>query len=156
MNIDGLKWLNSRPPIDEEEIQDIERKLGVKLPRDFIECVKKYHGGHPLVNEFTYTDIYLGPVGSCFGQLFSFDSGDMENIIQNNEVPPEDFPEGLVMFGYDGGGGYICFDYRTTKTAPSVVFWISDAPSADEIIPLADTFTGFVEMLYEPADLPED
>lgn len=154
MNVDNLKWQDSRSPVNDEEIRQIESRLGVKFPKDFVECVKKYHGGFPRVSDFSYVDKRLRRSASCFGELFSFDLQDRINIVSDNELPPEGYPKGLIMFGQDGGGGYLCFDYRTTKTSPKVVFWISDAPSAEEVIPLADTFTDFLEMLYEPRDVP--
>jgi hypothetical protein len=153
MLVDELGWQDTDPPVDDETIRSVQDRLGVKLPKDFVVAAKHYHGGHPLVNCFTFFDESHRETKSSLGGLLSLDSNsDIESILDINETPPEGLPRGLVIFGLEGGGGYLCFDYRNTRSDPEVVFWISDYHSADIVFPLAKTFTDFVWMLEEPDD----
>lgn len=151
--MDDLMWEDMFPPVNDEHIRHIEGHLGVRFPHDYRECAKRYHGGYPLISSFDYIDPYLGVVGTGLGELFNFDLDDRWNILWQNQSPPESLPQGLVMIGQDGGGGYICLDYRSGEESPRIAFWRSNAPSADTVIHLADTFTEFIGMLHEPRDL---
>ncbi|GAB4203260.1 MAG: SMI1/KNR4 family protein [Roseiflexaceae bacterium] len=146
----NLGWRSAHPPIEEEIVQNVEKELGVKFPDEFIECVKKYHGGYPTINRFDYLDDAGRKTTSGLSELLSFDLQYEWNILRENKEPPEEMPKGLVIFGTDGGGGYICFDYRERTNNPPVVFWSHDTPSAETVIPLAHDFATFLAMLYQP------
>lgn len=154
MKADELEWVNCAPPVEEKVIHEVEEILKIKFPPDFVECAMKYHGGHPTKSHFSYNDPDLGLVGDGLGVLLSFDPDDKYNkLLDHNLTPPEFFPEELIIFGEDGGGNCICFDYRNDKEFPSVVFWVHDAFEGENIFFLANSFSEFLDLLEEPVDI---
>jgi hypothetical protein len=156
MNIDQLDWKNCSDPIADEAIDSVERRLGVRFPPSFRAAVKKYHGGYPKIGGFEYLDPESNEIyGSGLGRLLSFNVEEYENIVDRNERQPEGMPQGLVIFGIDGGSGYICFNYQDMGCVdPPVVFWTFNTFSEETIIPLADSFNEFIEILRPETPLP--
>ena len=77
------------------------------------------------------------------------------NIVQLNQTPPEFFPKGLVAFGEDGGGDFICFDYREGKDNPNppIVYWRHDANEGEDVSFIAKDFETFIGMLKSEDEL---
>jgi hypothetical protein len=92
-------------------------------------------------------------MGSCLGVLLSFDEGDPENMLVTHEDLAPFLPPGVIPFADDGGGDFICFKYEQAEATPQVVYWHH---GEREVVPLADTFTGFLEMLHERPPRPVD
>lgn len=141
-------WLNTDPPVDASVIRSIGIRLGVDLPNDFVEFAKIFHGGQPRIGCFDYTDD-SGPSQSGLEILWSFVLEREWNFLSVNERQPVEMPAGLIIFGEDGGGGCICFDYRKAGTYPPIVFWSNDTESAETVAPLAATFAEFIANLKD-------
>ncbi|MEK4676189.1 SMI1/KNR4 family protein [Bacillus sp. FSL K6-2944] len=46
--MNNITWsFMSKTPVTDEEIQKVEQYFNIKLPNDFVACVKKYDGGYP-------------------------------------------------------------------------------------------------------------
>src|SRR5688572_18794485 len=107
-----LEWRNCAPPITNERVREIESSLSVVFPNDFRDCVKICHGGTPSKHNFL-VPAPLGSFGSCLGYLLNFSKEDEDNIeaiLRDMVVRPGE----LVPFAEDGGGDFICFDYKNT------------------------------------------
>ena len=80
------------------------------------------------------------------------------NNLQSGEEPdwPIEyrFEDGLIPFGENGGGDYICFDYRNDKTTdnPPIVIWNHDMGLKHRVVFIANNFEEFINMLHEPED----
>jgi hypothetical protein len=65
-------------------------------------------------------------------------------------------PDGVFTIASEPGGCYFCFDFRADPDRPRVVFWDhdrADETNRDEaLVPIADSFTQFLELLYEDED----
>jgi hypothetical protein len=144
-------WLYSDSPIDAYKVHEAGQTLGVVLPEDFVYYAQLYHGGRPKFNRFDYTGVN-GIAISSLEKLLSFNADEEWGFIKQNQNPPEEFPQNMIIIGEDGGGGLICFDYRSHPTNPPVVFWSNDTPSADTAIHLANSFTEFLGKLHPPVD----
>ncbi len=58
-----------------------------------------------------------------------------------------------MPFTEDGGGNHVCFDYRSDRNNPPIVFWHHERRGLDnEVSFVAKTFSDFVELLHEPDD----
>ncbi|HEU4321849.1 MAG TPA: SMI1/KNR4 family protein [Roseiflexaceae bacterium] len=152
MEHNNLEWIDSHHIIGDDVIRQVEQELAVTFPPDFVEYAKRYHGGRPTINSFDYIDENNNLITNGFEVLISFDLNYKWNIVRQNKQPPEELPKGVIIFGINGGGGYMCFDYRSRKEYPPIVFWSHDSFSAETVIPLADTFLDFLGMLYEDSD----
>lgn len=110
---EGLAALN--PPATDEEIGSLEEALGVKLPADFISCLKIHNGQSESAgglfdnSEFLSTSAILDQ-WKVWKDLL--DSGDFDGI----ESEPE---EGIrsdwwnarwIPFTHNGGGDHYCID----------------------------------------------
>ncbi|MFD1425200.1 SMI1/KNR4 family protein [Laceyella tengchongensis] len=58
----------------------------------------------------------------------------------------------LVPFADDPAGNFICFDYRTLVAGEPIVVFFYHKRDKDNIKKIADSFSQFLEMLYEPRD----
>src|SRR5690349_8866066 len=126
MDVDYLLWRHLGMHLEDERIHEVEEQLCVKFPIDFVEVVKTYHGASPKVSDFDYLDERKRKNTGGLGRLLSFDAQAGQNILNVNKIPPEGLPQGLILWGMDGGGGFLAFDYRLNHLSPSVVYWISD------------------------------
>ena len=76
-----------------------------------------------------------------------------EYIVDEFNNPPEFFPQGLISFAPDGGGNYICFDYRNCKENPPIVFWHHEVEENEGVFPLADSFDQFIDSLKNEEEI---
>lgn len=58
-------------------------------------------------------------------------------------------PQGIYPFAATGAGDFICFDYRRSQTAPSVVFYFAEDEGEEAIYPIAGSFTEFLSKLHD-------
>ncbi len=137
-------------------INDFERTLGVVLPKEYKDIVAEYNGAF-IVNKgaFRYFNRLTGEeeVRSA-GMFLPF--GQIKNVTETMEIklqyPPEDFPQGLVIFSAMGNGDALCFDYHKGPDCnPPIVVWHHEAMSTrdNEISFVAESFADFLEMLFE-------
>jgi cell wall assembly regulator SMI1 len=139
-------WENCGPPVDNSRIQEIERTLLVEFPEDYRNTVKRCNGGSPSKQRFTFSDS-KGTMTGCLAALLSYTEENPENIIKMNKMLEDQLPRHVICIGEDGGGDFICFDFRAVPTqskSPTVVYWHHET---DEISFLNNTFSGFLGML---------
>jgi cell wall assembly regulator SMI1 len=141
-----LNWQKCGPPLSEEAVHTIEERLGVSFPPDYRACVKQCDGGWPKPRYFDYPDPSLGPVESCIGRFLSLDENREGNILAVVGWLSEQLPPGVVPIANDPGGDYVCFDYRSGAT-PTVVYWMHEESGDEAIVPLAPTFSAFLDRL---------
>jgi hypothetical protein len=98
----------------------------------------------------------------CFDYRFDQDPPPIiiyHRKIGQNEIldhvlnPPEFFPKGLIPFAPDGGGNYICFDYRKCKENPPIVFWHHEVEENEGVFYLSDSFDEFIDSLVSEDEL---
>jgi hypothetical protein len=58
-----------------------------------------------------------------------------------------DIPAGIYVFASDPAGNRLCFDYRTSATAPAIVILHYDNPVEAALIPVAENFTALLALL---------
>ena len=124
------------------------------LPNSYLEILKK-QDGVSISYEFQYYDHCLKrKIGTGIGVIFGLDSDDEENLLKQYHTLPDFFPKNLVPFGEDGGGDFICFDYRhdAYTNNPPVVYWSHENEEGEDISFLAKDFKEFLSILKEPED----
>ncbi|HCU07139.1 MAG TPA: hypothetical protein DIC42_06155 [Holosporales bacterium] len=75
------------------------------------------------------------------------------SLLSTYQNPPEFFPKGFIPFSEDGGGNYICFDYRTCSENPLIVYWDHGIEENEGIFFLADSFEEFLSMLKSEEEI---
>lgn len=122
------------------------------LPKYYLNILKENDGGS-LYYDFAYYDkMFKERMLGGISILFGLRCGDEENLIYRYKDLPDFFPKGLVPFGENGGGNFICFDYRkvTKGNNPPIVYWIHEYEDGKNISSLANNFKEFIEMLKDP------
>jgi len=143
-------------PVSNERIHEVQDKLGVTLPKDFINLVRQNDGGTPEKDCYTYYDeCFETEMGDFVGAFLTLSPNIYSSDLLNTNIdPPEMFPKGLIAFARNGCGDYICFDYREKKINPPIVFWNHEAdPGLDDISFIAPDFATFLSMLKSDEEM---
>ena len=115
--------------ISSTSIQDVQSKLGLRLPGDYVNFILSFNGGE-------------GFVGNSYLVLWP-----IEEIIPMNEAcQVQKFAPGLLLFGSDGGGEAYAFDTRSDSMSVVKVSFVGMSLAEAEVI--ARTFTDFLEYLH--------
>ena len=147
-----MKWdinENNHLPLRDELIDAVSKIIQFELPKDYIECVKQFHGGQPKNNSLTI-NIGGSPWGIGFGALLTLDPlesnenviGALSSLRKYHGVENYYLP---IVVG--GAGDYLCFDYSKSQNNPTIVFWFHELEGTEAIFPVANSFTELLSML---------
>lgn len=154
------------------DVEAIEQKMGIKLPKEYVEIVLKYNDGYPLKYLYPFDDtekynhgypvkyIYptytVGMTHSSCSDFISISLNDEWNILNAAEKLQRDniIPEKVIPFGQNGGGNYVCFDYRGRTKHPRIVHHSYETADdihegIDNLYYVAITFKQFLKTLTE-------
>ena len=137
--------------VSDERINYVEETIGVKFPKSYRELVKRCDGGYPVKDEFDYYDEDFEEVlPGSIGGFLNLGESPYGHVLKLFYSPPEFFPEGLIAFTDNGGGDFVCFDYRQGKDNldPPIVYWSHEADEGKDISFIAPNFDAFIKMLY--------
>ena len=141
-------FLETAEQLTPDDIQEIERKVNINLPKHLSEHYLKYNGGIPDKPYF-YSDIsdietcvhaflpmkYIDEIG------FTLEEGYLD--FKNRKVIPEKF----LPFAHDAGGNPFCINLENGQV---VIIWLDCGEvSEEEICFLADDFDEFLNSLGE-------
>lgn len=117
------------PGASEDQIRDVESKLEVSLPGDYIEFMMLSNGAE-------------GNIGKAYLSLLPVD----RMLIENEMYKINEYAPSLILFGSNLGGTAYCFDAKTSQMPiVEVEFSAMDLEEAEVI---AMSFIGFLESLY--------
>ncbi len=139
----------SQLPLRDELIEGVSKIIQFNLPKDYVDCVKLYHGGQPKYDGLT---IHVGgvPWGIGFGSLLTLDPLESdENVIGSLSTlrKVHGIPNHYLPIVVGGGGDYLCLDYSESAYNPKVVFWFHELEGNEAIFPVANSFTELLSML---------
>lgn len=140
----GNDWDGCHPPVENSAFVEAERVLGVSLPQDYRDCARVCHGGRPRKSAFAFADPDIGRMESCLGILLSYSGDDSEGLLVTFERLRRLLPPAVVPIADDGGGDFVCLDYRL-GTDPTIGYWHH---GADSLVSVAPNFTEFLDSLY--------
>lgn len=144
-----VTWIGvSKEKITEEEIYQVEQYFDIKLPNDFIECVKKYDGGYPRPKIFDIP----GQDENVFSNLLTLHVNDEYSIIQKYENIKDRLVDKVYPFGRDSFGNFLCFDSRNNLQSPTVVFWEHEEDMEKAIYPVCSSFQELLNSLRDFED----
>ena len=146
-----LTWFELGEPVEAEEIESAEKRLNVKFPPDYAQVVTLHSGAsNPDQCEFEYLDGGRKKIGN-FGTLLSVQEAHPDNLFDAIENLGDQLPAGLLPVVDTGSGDCVCLDYRKSAM-PSVAYFVHERTSESAIVPLANTFAEFLNLLKEPDD----
>lgn len=146
----NIKWLLVDSKISIKNINEAERFFKVKLPKEYIKICLKFNGGYPEPCCFD-----VGGHERVFESLLSLNKDDTYNIYLEDECIKDKTHINLIPFGSDPFGHSICFNYSTSNSNPSIVYFDTERAYDEknyqgEYICL--NFEEFLNMLHEPVD----
>ncbi|WGL59625.1 SMI1/KNR4 family protein [Pigmentibacter sp. JX0631] len=162
-----IEWIASEQPTNIDQIKEFEIKSGYKFPKSYIDLMIKYNGA-TILNYITSFKVYyksgkMYPNTFGIGQFLAFGEESISHITNlidwcndnNNRDENYPIPEFILPIIYDGGGNYVCFDYRhDPKTDnPKVVFWFHEEAGCLEegleVYFIANSFDEFLDCLFD-------
>ncbi|WP_228270494.1 SMI1/KNR4 family protein [Acinetobacter guillouiae] len=135
---------------------DFMKNYGLTLPKKYIELIQKHNGVQFVENCFDYIDsngdIGESSIGFCaYGNEIGAD-----NIYKFQDNDGLGYDK-VIVFGVNGRGDYIAFDYRqnpTTDDSLVVIMYHDDfieenGKSKMRVVKVADTFDEFLKLLHD-------
>ncbi len=149
-----MEWViysDTHRPLRDELIDGVSKIIQFELPKDYVACVKQFHGAQPKFDNLTI-EVDGHPWAIGFGTLLTLDPLEAEeNVIESlatlrrhHELPSHYLP---IVLG--GAGDYLCFDYSQNKTEPAIVFYFHELEPPDAFFPVAKSFTELLTMLKQ-------
>lgn len=105
-----VKFENTEAKISIDEINNLEKTIGMTLPKDYREHLLLYNGGQCFPNEFSFKeDNKL--TDSCIDWFLAIYDGEYDNLINYIDIYKLDeqrIPTNLIPIAHDPGGNLIC------------------------------------------------
>ncbi|GAI78995.1 unnamed protein product [marine sediment metagenome] len=158
----NIVWNFSGEMITREEVIELEKKLNVKFPEDYVSQILDNNGGIPDPSQLDFN----GRKSKTLGELFCINDIGSANVYKKYKSSRDVLPMSIIPIAADAGGNYYCFDY-INGAVPSIVYWNHDEcyPADDvtpeqlktkplevwqreAITPVCNTFTELLQMLY--------
>jgi SMI1/KNR4 family protein SUKH-1 len=118
-------------PAPDALIASVEQDLGTKLPREYVEFLRRCNGAE-------------GPIGEC-AYLVLWPVQNLKKL--NVEYQVHEYAPGFLLFGSDGGGEAFAFDYTSKHARVVQIPFIGMDPNAAEGV--SDSFDAFLRQMYE-------
>ncbi len=142
-----------KPPASDADIQELEQKLGVKLPEDFVECLKVHDGqrggGEWLFSgsEFLSSKRILEEWAIWKDLL---DGGDFDGVEAEpgKGIKPVWWSPKWIPFTYNGAGDHLCLDLDPTSQGCSgqvITLWHDDGARKKKADSFTQWFAEFVD-----------
>src|SRR5215469_529390 len=125
-----------QPPLTNEAVAEAEKRIGFKLPSEFLTLLRKQNGGYIRYSLPEMVHDSIAGIGPHFPSLTGYDWDEFQEYVG--------FPlQGLVPFDGDGHW-HLCLDYRQNSGTPAVTH--ADI-ECDEETRVADSFVDYLAML---------
>jgi cell wall assembly regulator SMI1 len=103
------------PPADDAAVRDLQSKLRVLLPDDFIGCLKIHNGQRGEAEPLFGADAFLPSrrvlmSWSTWNDLLEGGDFDGQEARPDGTVKPVWWSAGWIPFASNGGGDYLCLD----------------------------------------------
>lgn len=126
--------------VTDQMIANVEARLGVSLPKVYIDLVKYNDEATFEIGAFEYD----GGM-TCISEFFKFtDVEEQYSVLWYQQPGRIDLPTNLVAVARDAGGYLVCLDFNSPDA--SIKLYI---PNEKLLLNIADSFEGFVSILQE-------
>jgi hypothetical protein len=161
MSINNIKVFQDSGKVDVRLVERFERQFGVVFPEQYKKFICEHNAAY-LDNEyFDFFSPEQGVIDTSSICFLGFGSAEglvieSEDVINNQNYDVYGY-DNVITFGRNGGGDYICFDYRGSEKQgqPKVIFMRhDDYDDTNKMITfdVSDSFDDFCNLLYEWED----
>jgi hypothetical protein len=150
-----LEWDDYGKAISLKKVKKVEDKLGITFPDEYIDYARKYPEGYPNKTDFDMIEPDGSNSSGYFGSLLSLSKkSDYYLFEEYKDMLEQTGIKKLIPIIETGSGDYVCLDYEVfgRLDQPKIAYWFHDYEPDRSIVLLADNFTEFLSMLYEPDD----
>jgi hypothetical protein len=142
---------SAAPAFEDRYVAEVETEVGVKFPASFLALMRTSNGGKPRQGLFDFDDNEkIVERFLSFVEDYKVDRLGMYDIEVVWSQIEDRLDEGVCPFASVFAGDFLCFDCRH-EGEPSVALWGHDVfgDGIPELVPVADTFEQFLDMLRE-------
>jgi hypothetical protein len=100
-----VKLAQRNPPANESDIHALEECFGSALPFEMLELLRESDGGLPDSSHYYLAEKDLPGTNQNFTMRYLLSAGE---IVETIEALGEAWPKGVLPFGEDGDGNYVC------------------------------------------------
>ena len=125
-----------QPPLTDKAVMSAEKKIGYKLPAEYVNLLKKQNGGYIRFSLPEMVHDSIAGIGPHFPSLTGFDWDESQEHVSYSL-------QGLVPFDGDGHW-HLCLDYRHNSVSPSVTHADIECDRESHV---ADSFADYLAML---------
>jgi len=142
-----MKIENAGPSIGPEEIAELEKKVGVRLPPSYREFLLRFNGGVPRPDGIDVSGPPDMPtdVQVFFGIGRDVNSSDLYwnfSLVKNMRIGLQFFP-----LACDSGGNFFCF--AVDEGSAMEVFYVDICSSPPVFYLVAPSFEGFIDKITD-------
>jgi hypothetical protein len=153
-NCEATTMLGFQPSdeqITDNVLEGAEMLLGIRYPGAYREIIREFSGASGDV-EFRVDRPSPGFDVCGVGLLHSLLPWSSESVDSRlSSWLEHGLSERIVPFGEDGGGNYVCFDYRQADV-PRIVYYFHELYGDDGIMDVCESFDEFLRRLQLPND----
>jgi hypothetical protein len=133
----NIKIKMEDPAPTRADILLVEKNLGIKLNRQFVDFVCRFNGGTPESNIF---------------KISEDNDSSIRKFIELNDIPREasffreEVGKYIIPIAYDDFGNYVCISNEQNDGA--IYFWEHEYPEGEALIELAPSLARFLDMVH--------
>ncbi len=150
----NLEIYESYPLINEQNLNEVERQLGIELPDDYRNFLLSHNGGSPKLNIFPIAGDIIGNRG-MLNRFLCIQEGDDDDMRVYVQTYQDRVPLNLLPIAYDPGGNLICLSVDGLDKG-KVYFWTheeeceeGESPSYNNIYFVANSFNDLINSLTD-------
>ena len=151
----AVNLTESGQPLSESDLDEVEARYGIGLPRDYKTFLLRFNGGSPDKPLFRLKGKRV--FGECIHYFLSIsDDPDISfhKYYQRYKGDNNRLPKDIIPVAFDPGGNLICLSVGS-KNFGQVFFWDHESETSsrgergENLRLIADTFQDFIDGLKE-------
>lgn len=115
----------SGKPLSDAQLQEVEERIGVKLPEQYRRFLQTQNGGRPSPDHFDFRE--RPGQGSIVDFLYGVGVHRRPLELERRALKTENLPGDLMEIGMDPGGSQICIGISGERLG-KVYFWAGATP----------------------------
>lgn len=147
-----LDWLDPGEGASTASLEELQSEIGRTFPGDYAAFVLRHAGAsNPSACAFAVADEDGNRMRSNFGAVLRLEGLDEESVLGVMRELGEQLPPSAIPVVDTGFGDYVCLLFPDAGE-PTVAYYSHDRPIGNALLPLAATFSGFLDLLEIPDD----